>query len=354
MTKVAIITDTHFGARGDKTALLDHFKEFYEQTFFPELEKRGIDTFWHLGDLVDRRKFINYHTLQVMKDCFLDRLENYDAHIILGNHDMYYKNVVEPNALTELLGEYKFQTYSRPTIVKEQDITVIPYVCDETAVKASRMINAGSTRYCFGHLQIKNFEMDRGRFAQEGQEMDGFRKFDMVLTGHFHHKSSFNNIHYLGAPYEMTWRDYKDGRGFHILDTDTGELEYIENQHRLFHKFVYNDENTDLPTLLSEVNQRTNLKDGFVKVIIKSKNNSFWFDTFIDKINETGVSDLQISDDHYNLNVDTDDVILEQAEDTLTILNKYIDSAWEVNCDSEKLKNLLKELYDEAAFLRIS
>lgn len=349
--KIAIITDTHWGSRGDRQALIEHFKVFYKELFFPTLKRMGITTVWHLGDLVDRRKFINYHTLDAMKKSFLDPLRALrgDVHIVLGNHDMYYKDRVSPNALNELLNEYDtFNLHLEPKIVG--NITVIPWMCGETEKKAHRLMQDSKTRFCFGHLQIKDFEMDRGRFADEGEDIDSFSKFDAVLTGHFHHKSSYNNIHYLGAPYEMTWKDYDDTKGFHIFDDETGELEFIENPYKLFHKFYYNDEGTHITELIEQVDNAINLKNAFIKVVVKNRNNSYWFDTFIDKITERGVTDLQIVDDHYNLNVEADEDILGQAEDTLTILNSCIDSI-DARCDPNELKHLLKTLYDEAQAL---
>jgi DNA repair exonuclease SbcCD nuclease subunit len=350
--KIAVVTDTHFGARGDKQSILDHFGKFYQNVFFPYLKEHDIKTVWHLGDLVDRRKFINFNTLEQMKRVFLDPLleGGYKAHFILGNHDMYYKNKIVPNSLLELLGEYNFSVYCDPAEV--DDILVVPWMCDENRQATYEMLRTTKASYAFGHLQLKDFEMDRGRLAESGDDPAMFKKFDAVLTGHFHHKSSKDRIHYLGCPYEMTWRDYKDPKGFHIFDTSDASLTQIVNPYKLFHKFVYEDSSKSLTQMLNEVEGREGLKDGYVKVIIKNKTKTFWFDKFIDKIQEIGISDLQIVEDHYNLNVESDDIILSQAEDTLTILRKYLKGV-DVHVDINKLEVLLKELYDEAAMIRV-
>lgn len=359
MSQIAIISDTHWGARGDRSALLDYQVKFYRDIFFPELEKRKIQTVWHLGDLVDRRKFINYRTLEVMKTEFLDRLEgNYDTHIIMGNHDMYYKNIVSPNALGELIKSYEtIQTYETPqeyTLPNGDTVCVIPWIVDETREAAYDLLKNSKAKYCFGHLQIKSFEMERGHICDDGDDANLYRRFDLTLSGHFHHKSQKDNICYVGATNEMTWRDYKDNRGFHFLDLDTLELEHVYNHHRLFRKIRYNDEGVDANVLLREIHDQLEDAEGsFIKLIVNTKRDNYLFDRVTDEIMESSPADLQIVDDHFNLNVETDDVILEQAEDTLTILNKYIQKQ-KVRCDEEALKKLLKELYDEAAFLRLS
>jgi len=351
--KAAILTDTHWGARGDRQALIDNFKLFYEKVFFRYIRENNIKTVWHLGDLVDRRKFINFHTLESMKYNLLDPLDKMkiDCHFIMGNHDMYFKNKVRPNALYELLGEYPFKAYCTPTEVPEFNTCVIPWICDETREDAYKLLNSSKMRFCLGHLQIKEFEMDRGRFADEGDDKELFESFDSVLTGHFHHKSSYNNINYLGAPYEMTWKDYKDPKGFHVFDFETGELEFIDNPYKMFHKIIYDDESKHLKDLLEELDDKK-LNNTFIKIVISNKNNSYWFDQFIENLVHKGVSDIQIVEDHYNLNIDDEDEILEQAEDTITIINKYIESLSE-DVDKNKLQTLIKELYDEAALIRV-
>ena len=50
--KVAIITDTHYGARKGSKHLHDYFEKFYDDVFFPTLEKEGITTVIHMGCLL--------------------------------------------------------------------------------------------------------------------------------------------------------------------------------------------------------------------------------------------------------------------------------------------------------------
>jgi hypothetical protein len=59
-------------------------------------------------------------------------------------------------------------------------------------------------------------------------------------------------------------------------------------------------------------------------------------------------ADITIVEDFTDLTEGVEDDMVNQAEDTLTILNKYVDSVTEENIDNTKLKTLLKELYVEA------
>ena len=60
--KTGSLNDTHFGARNDSPAFIKYFNRFYDEIFFPYLQEHNITTLIHLGDVVDRRKFINYNT----------------------------------------------------------------------------------------------------------------------------------------------------------------------------------------------------------------------------------------------------------------------------------------------------
>ena len=91
--KIALLNDTHFGARNDSPAFLDYFMRFYNEIFFPYCKESNIKTLIHLGDVVDRRKFINHNTAHNFKKVFWDKLDelNIKTYVIIGNHDTYYK-----------------------------------------------------------------------------------------------------------------------------------------------------------------------------------------------------------------------------------------------------------------------
>ena len=102
--KIAILNDTHFGVRNDSEAFRDYQLKFFNDIFFPYIKKHNIKTLVHLGDVVDRRKFINHQTASVWRKAFWDVLwkEKIDTHIIIGNHDTYFKNTNEVNAIENL------------------------------------------------------------------------------------------------------------------------------------------------------------------------------------------------------------------------------------------------------------
>jgi hypothetical protein len=161
----------------------------------------------------------------------------------------------------------------------------------------------------------------------------------MVLSGHFHHKSSDGQITYVGTPGEITWSDYNDKRGFHILDTESGELEFIENPYRMFHKVFYNDNR--------EYNDLKKYKDKIVKVIVETRTNEYLYNKFFDELYEVSPVDVSIVEGFIDYTEVSESDTIDQAQDTVTILDNYID-ALEINLDSDKLKGLMREIYNEA------
>ena len=68
--KIALLNDTHFGCRNDSPAFIKYQNRFYDELFFPYLIENKIDTLIHLGDVVDRRKFINFNTAHNFQPLF--------------------------------------------------------------------------------------------------------------------------------------------------------------------------------------------------------------------------------------------------------------------------------------------
>jgi DNA repair exonuclease SbcCD nuclease subunit len=362
--KIALITDTHWGVRNDSLIMHNQMKKFLDEIFFPELKRNGIDTIIHLGDLVDRRKYINYITAKRLREDFLDPIQELGItmHIIAGNHDTFYKNTNNVNALVELIGDSKTPypdqekrrypkihlVHEKPVWLQLKDMTsvfLIPWICDENREITMEYINRTTAPIALGHLELSGFEMYRGHVSDHGDNPKIFDKFDLVCSGHYHTRSNSSNIFYLGTPAQYTWSDYGDTKGFHILDTRTRELTFIANPNDIFQKYYYDDLNKQMDEVLL-VNPEK-YKDCYVKVVVKNKTNPYWFDLVIDRLEKSGAADLQVVEDHFNLDLEADSDIVNEAEDTMTIIRNYIGSM-NINTDRKKVESIIQNLYIEA------
>jgi len=348
--KICILGDTHFGARGDSLDFHKYFEKFYDEVFFPYLKDNDIKVIFQMGDLFDRRKFINFNTLHLCRQYFFDRCQilGIKVHTLLGNHDIAFKNTLEVNSTGLLLNEYENIHYYDSFETAEFDgvlIDVVPWICDDNEQEIFNEMKQSKAQICFGHFEIAGFEMYRGNVCDHGLDKKMLSKYDIVLSGHFHHKSSDGNITYVGTPYEMTWSDYNDPKGFHIFDTETRDLEFVKNPHTMFNKVMYDDSVTDFEHWKNY--DYNNKQNTYVKVVVLNKQNPFLFDHVMDNLYKAGVSDLTIVEDFNDLIVENDEEIINQAEDTMTILGRYIDNLT-LDVESEKLKKLMRELYVEA------
>lgn len=344
--KVAIITDQHFGARSDSIAFLDFYQKFYENTFFPTIDENEIEHVLILGDTFDRRKYVNFYSLQRAKEMFFDKLEErgITVHMLAGNHDTYYKNTNDVNSPDLLLREYSNITVidSPQTItLGDTNICMMPWICPENYAESIGAMETTTAEICMGHFEIAGFAMYRGMESHDGLSKNLFNKFDLVFSGHYHHRSSDKHIHYLGNPYELTWQDFNDPRGFHLFDLSTRELTFFQNPYTMFYRLEYDDKDKE-PFDLDCID----LKDIYVKLVVVNKTDYYKFDKFIQKLYNKGSHEIKIVE---NLSEFEDGDVGEEInlEDTLSVLSNYIDSV-ETDVDKEQVKTFMKSLYTEA------
>ena len=341
--KVAIITDTHYGARKGSKLFHDYFERFYEDIFFPTIDKEGIDTVIHMGDAFDSRKGIEFKSLKWSKRVVFDPLKErgITMHLMVGNHDAYYKNTNDINAVDLLLQEYdNVKTYSSPTEVSVGDLPIlfIPWINEQNEKETNQSIKKSKCPVAMGHLELNGFVATPGHVMEHGHDAKAYNKFEKVFSGHYHSRSDNGTVFYLGNPYEMFWNDVNDSRGFHIFDTESLEHTPVNNPNRLFYKIFYDD--TDHQTF-----NATEYENKIVKVIVKKKSDTKKFEKFVDKLYKVGVADLKIVE-NFQL-FDAEEFEAEESEDTMSILNRYIEES-ETELNKTVIQSLIKDIYQEA------
>ena len=157
----------------------DFFHKFYDEVFFPYLKEHNI-TLVHLGDVVDRRKFINHNTAYNFKKHFWNVLDDMiiDTHVILGNHDTYYKNTNEVNAMQNLNLSKDVKIYTKTTQVEFDGLPIlfIPWICDDNEKESVELITNSQAVVAMGHLEVKGFEMHNGHYNEHGLEKGAIYK----------------------------------------------------------------------------------------------------------------------------------------------------------------------------------
>ena len=347
--KIAILNATHAGVRGDMVEMSKYQGRFYEEVFFPYLDEHDIKHIIHLGDYFDRRKFVNFATLKSNREHFIDPMleRGITMDLIIGNHDVYYKNTNDVNAPELLLFESDNINIIQEPMVKEYDgvnLALVPWINPENYADSVEFLTTANADTCMGHFEFEGALMMPGMTCQHGLDHSYVKRFDKVYSGHFHQKSEFANIKYLGSQMQFTWSDYGDEKYFHIFDTDTREMRPIHNPITMFEKLFYDDTKESFETISNK--DYTKYKGKFTKVIVVNKDNPYWFDSMLDKLHEASPLHVSVVDDHKHMDL-MDDSDIEGVEDTLTILEKYIDGL-EIQGQKKPLLDLMTSLYNEA------
>ena len=355
MTKVLIITDTHWGVRNDSPVFLDYFKRCVDEFLIPFIKANDIKHIIHAGDLVDRRKYINVLTHSRLRTDFLELINAIcEVHIIAGNHDEYFKDTYRVNALDEFVGNRynNIKIYSKPTTIEIDgcEFFLLPWITKEYEKECYDAIERSKAPVCIGHLELDGFEMQKGMLSDHGWNSKIFRRFDSVFTGHYHHRSSRDNIHYIGAFCEHIWSDYNDPRGFVVFDTESRDTVFHRNPFSIFHMVAYDD--VKHPDILEKINATdySKFKDCYVKIVCVNKTNPYAFDMLLDKLYKEQAADISIVEDINSFTDNNVDDLVDEAQDTLTILDNYI-TGLTLPVDGDRMKHYMREVYSEALSL---
>lgn len=341
--KAVILNDTHFGFKNDSCIVLDYFLDFFTEQLFPYLKNNEIKTIFHLGDLFDRRKYVNFKTLHRVRKEFLEPLQDMGirVHAICGNHDTYYRNTNNLNSLQELASQFSNWTiYSEPTNLHLSVgcVALLPWINQENEMKSAQFVSETECSILLGHLELCGFQSIRGTFIEQGYDPKNFEKFEYVLTGHYHIKSSRNNIHYLGTQYQMGFSDVWEPKGFHVFDFKERTLEFILNPKKLFYTFDYYEEKKELPNF-------NELKDCHVKIFIKNKTKQNLFEKYLDKFYEAGVAELLVADD---IATNPELTAVDIHKDTLQLLHEEINTIQESSVNKSTLAEIINTAYNSA------
>jgi len=224
--KVAIFSDLHLGVHSNSSEWHKYAID-WANWFREECREKGIKDLIFCGDWHHNRSEISVNTLQVSAD-ILDMFEEFNLIAITGNHDIYYKHRTDVNSLSI------FKNRKNVTILEQyqtleafdRKLSFCPWNTPTKVIEKSDVI--------FGHFEIESFKMNAFKVCEEGVKVkDLLKKSSLVISGHFHtrHEKQYGagTILYVGNPFQMDFGDAGNRKGYHILDLDTLEYEFFEN-----------------------------------------------------------------------------------------------------------------------------
>jgi DNA repair exonuclease SbcCD nuclease subunit len=355
--RIAILNDTHCGVRNSSDIFITYQERFYEEVFFPYLLENDIKHIIHLGDYYENRKFINFKALKANRIMFLEKLRKFGItmDIIAGNHDLFYKNTSNLCALNELLGHYmnEVNIVHKPKVMDYDGMkmALVPWINASNEEESFKFLDTCKADIVGAHLELAGFEVSPGRAMVGGMGIEHLSRFEMVLSGHYHTKSSQNGIYYLGSQMEFSWNDAHDPKYFHVLNTEDRSLEHIINPITLFEK-IYYDDTTSPPDHYFNCDI-DHLDDKFVKLIVVNKSSTYQFDQFVDRIQNRRIHELKIAENFEEFKgsaVDDEGLLVE---DTSSLLDSYIDGV-ATDLDKDRIKQQVHQLMIEAQSTEIA
>lgn len=334
--KILNLGDWHFGIKADDPWIQQIQRDAIEQAL--EISKtHGITRWIQYGDIFDVRKAVTHKTMEFTREIVkLLSDNNIIMDTIIGNHDAHYRNTLTPNAITELLSQYKhINVYEHPTTVNFDgvDIDLVPWMCDSNTKEIMDFIKQSSSQYCIGHWELNGYYFYRG-MKSHGLEPDFLRSYKQVWSGHFHTISEGGNVKYIGTPFTLTAGDENDPRGFWIFDTANESMDFVPNTTTWHRKIYY-------PNKGIKVEDFKNLS---VRVIIEKVDKELpKFEAELEKV----VHELRTVSRVDN-SVDTDSDEEVEIKNMLSLMDEYIDALPDASAEDIKaLKSYAKQLYVE-------
>jgi len=286
--KICCISDLHFGVHQGST-IWHNISLDFANWLKTQLDERGIKDIVICGDINNDRNEISVNSMHIVSKIF-DIWKKYNIKIIVGNHDAYYKDRSDINSLSLLAGWDNIEIIDVIKTINQfgKSITFCPWATELDKIPNSDII--------FGHFDITGFKMNKSKVCTEGiNSSDMLKKSNLIVSGHFHlreeRKYKDGTILYLGCPYELNWGDYGDTKGFHILNLETKEYTFVENDLSPKHKKISLSELMANKKLTEDL--KKDFKGNFVNFIVDENINSDKLDQLITKLGSLGAISIK-------------------------------------------------------------
>lgn len=340
-----IIADTHWGVRGDNDVFVDQSVRFHREVLFPYMDQHNINHIIHAGDLMDRRKNVNFKTLQACRESFIAPIveRGISLDIIPGNHDAYYRNTNSVNAIHELLSGYVgsglIRVGDKPFVtdrIRSRKVGVVPWITADNADDCSSFIRDSGCEFLVGHFELNGFRMSGNAVCDHGMDPSVLSRIECVFSGHFHEPQSSGNVWYVGAPYQMDFGDASHPRGFLDVRWDMGRdgVTFVENPFRMFASF----------RIPKEDPLDSDLRGRFVKLRVGPGMDPNEVSTMAGRVVDAGARSVVVDE------LDSSPSAVQSTGPTvggtLDVLIDYVGTVPGID-DPGRVRSIIRELYEE-------
>ena len=353
--KIFVLGDLHLGIRNNSVEWSDIQSSFLIDHFLQQVESEGFDPetdiLVQVGDWNHVRESTNtriYKLSLKIAEVFTKKFKR-GVFVILGNHDVYYKDRTDTHSLEGFDKMYSnFKIYETPEIltIGAHKFLMLPWIEKLDELKNQIKLHK-SAKYVFCHADVKGFNLTKVTKLEHGLEHGDIQSFTRIYSGHIHIRQEKGNVLYVGTPYEMDRGDRGNQKGFYVLDVSGKEVteKFIPNHFSPKHLRF---EVLDLLELTPDEIQKEFINN-FVDILIESEfSKKFPLAQFTELVKSYGhrrlefasysqdqlknKSDLEI-DSTYEYNIFT------LLEDRIKIMNLPVEQ-------SAQIVDRFKEIYD--------
>jgi DNA repair exonuclease SbcCD nuclease subunit len=223
ITKLAMFTDIHWGARTNSSQHLEDCLNYIDW-FIEKVREEKPSHIAFLGDWFENRNQVNVKTLNMSQEG-ARKLNDLGIPIIfiVGNHDLYHR---QDRAIysTDMFHDLdNFLLVSEP-LELDKEWFVAPYMFRDEYPDLVSDINAH--KYVLGHFEFRNFVVTGDtRLMEHGPDASDFADPTYIFSGHYHKRQVNKNIIYIGNTFPTNFGDAGDAaRGCCFFDISNDEV----------------------------------------------------------------------------------------------------------------------------------
>lgn len=353
--RVWVLGDLHFGVRANSVEWLEIQQDFFEQVFIPTLKKhvKPGDVLVQVGDTFDNRQSVNLRVLHYAIELFEKLGKILPVHVICGNHDIWAKKSNDVSSIDTLKWIPNVQVYKKPKAFKwhDKEILLMPWRRDSDH-EVETLLKFPKTDIVFCHSEVAGVALNSKVRNQHGTDTESYKNYTAVYSGHIHYRQKKGKLRLVGTPYELTRSDSGNPKGFDLVDLETMEETFFQNN--VSPKFLKFNLKSLYMVQLGEFKDQ--IKNNFVDLYVPSKiATSSALSKLINKVQKISRKiEPSIYEDESM--VDTDLYDMDQIEDLyknyniLHLCNLYVDGTAHDDEMKQKLKQRLKQLHDKSAY----
>ena len=345
-SKVAIVSDIHFGVNKNSELFLNSSIKFFTEEFVPYLISEEISTILILGDVFDNRNNINVKVSDEVYNLFINVLHKFKIYILIGNHDIYYKTSNDVHSLKLLNHLENVEVIDKVCHIELFGVNTMfcPWVFDYNDNDLINTFENSTAEVLFGHFDIVGFALNSTRVSLEGLNAEVFHGFKKVFSGHYHTPSSKKfgktEIVYIGSPYQMTRNDKNESKGFVVLNLDS--LRYKRVPNTVSTKFI----EVEYPEIPDSKDIAGNIIDVLITIHKKDLAGNI-IDKYVEKIEKMSPAEkvnvvLNVISDN---NSDFDN-IKNKITSIKDLIELYINNDKDIE-DKGEILRIIMDIYDE-------